>query len=481
MSKPVVTRFAPSPTGYLHIGSARTALFNWLFARHMGGTFRLRIEDTDRQRSTQEAVDAIFESLQWLDLQWDGDVVYQFSRAHRHAAVAQELLAAGHAYHCYCSPEELAAMREEAMQAKRPPRYDGRWRDPTPGMVAPSGVKPVIRLKAPREGTTVLNDRVQGTVTLNNQELDDMVLLRADGTPTYMLSVVVDDHDMDVTHVIRGDDHLTNTFRQMQIYHAMGWETPEFAHIPLIHGQDGSKLSKRHGAVGTDAYRELGFLPEAFCNYLLRLGWAHGDDEIISRAQAIEWFTLEGIGRGPSRLDMAKATHVNAHYVRHADVASLVARIQPQLEARLGQSLTGHHIATLTRGMPGLQERARTLIELAENAFFYVAARPLVLSEDARSVFGKTPRAAIEALLPHLASAEAWNEDTLEAVIRRHVETFRNPGSEGEASLKLGQLAQPLRVALTGTTASPSLFEVMTLLGRDECLGRIEDALASVP
>ena len=331
----VVTRFAPSPTGFLHIGGARTALFNWLFARHHGGTFLLRIEDTDRARSTEAAVEAILDGLKWLELDWDGDAVSQFQRRDRHAEVAHQMMAAGHAYRCYASPEELEAMRAEQKAAGQPMRYDGRWRDRDPAE-APAGISPVIRLKAPQEGETVLADHVQGEVRVQNAQLDDMVLLRADGTPTYMLSVVVDDHDMNVTHVIRGDDHLTNTFRQIQIYRAMGWDLPQFAHIPLIHGADGAKLSKRHGALGVDAYRDMGYLPEAVRNYLLRLGWGHGDDEIISTEQAIEWFDLGGIGRSPSRFDFAKLDNLNAHYMRLADDARLVSLIVPLIEAKSG-------------------------------------------------------------------------------------------------------------------------------------------------
>ena len=365
----VVTRFAPSPTGFLHIGGARTALFNWLFARHHGGTFLLRIEDTDRARSTEAAVEAILDGLKWLELDWDGDAVSQFERRGRHAEVAHQMLAAGHAYRCYASPEELEAMRAEQKATGQPMRYDGRWRDRDPAE-APAGISPVIRLKAPQEGETVLADHVQGEVRVQNAQLDDMVLLRADGTPTYMLSVVVDDHDMNVTHVIRGDDHLTNTFRQIQIYRAMGWDLPQFAHIPLIHGADGAKLSKRHGALGVDAYRDMGYLPEAVRNYLLRLGWGHGDDEIISTEQAIEWFDLGGIGRSPSRFDFAKLDNLNAHYMRLADDARLVSLIVPLIEAKSGGHVSSEARDLLTRAMPGLKQRAKTLVELADSAHF---------------------------------------------------------------------------------------------------------------
>src|SRR5437763_6554443 len=372
----VNTRFAPSPTGYLHIGSARTALFNWLYSRHHGGRFLLRIEDTDRQRSTEPAIAAIIDGLQWLGLDWDGDVVYQFARAERHAQVARELVVKGHAYYCYASPAELEAMRAAARAAGQPIRYDGRWRDRDPAE-APAGIKPVIRLKAPQKGETVVQDKVQGEVRVANEQLDDMVLLRSDGTPTYMHSVVVDDHDMGITQVIRGDDHLTNTFRQIQLYDAIGWEKPEFAHIPLIHGPDGSKLSKRHGALGVEAYRDMGYLPEAMRNYLLRLGWAHGDDEIIPTSAAIEWFTLEGIGRSPGRFDVKKLDSVNGHYIREMDDAALTAELVAFVERHHPeQRFTEAARARLRAAMPVLKSRGKTLIELAEKAQFLYSEGP---------------------------------------------------------------------------------------------------------
>src|SRR5437764_6112777 len=335
----VTVRFAPSPTGFLHIGGARTALFNWLFARHHVGQFRLRIEDTDRERSTQEATEAILDGLKWLGIEWDGEVVYQFSRAAHHAEIARRLLAAGNAYHCYSTPEELEAMRERARAEGRSIGYDGTWRDRDPAE-APPGLAPVIRLKAPQEGATMIRDLVQGEVTVENSELDDLILLRADGTPTYNLSVVVDDHDMGITHVIRGDDHLNNAFRQTQIYRALDWLVPEFAHVPLIHGPDGAKLSKRHGAVGVEAYREMGYLPEALRNYLMRLGWSHGDDEIISTGDAIRWFDIRDVGRAAARFDQAKLDNINAHYIREADDARLLTLVAERLEARLGRALS---------------------------------------------------------------------------------------------------------------------------------------------
>ncbi|MBK4719930.1 glutamate--tRNA ligase [Azospirillum sp. YIM DDC1] len=462
----VVTRFAPSPTGFLHIGGARTALFNWLYARHHGGTYLLRIEDTDRQRSTDAAVDAILDGLSWLGLDWDGDAVSQFARKDRHAEVAQQMLAAGRAYHCYASPEELEEMRAAQKAAGQPVRYDGRWRDRDPSE-APAGVKPVIRLKAPQEGETVLKDRVQGEVTVQNAQLDDLILLRADGTPTYLLAVVVDDHDMGVTHVIRGDDHLTNTFRQIQIYNAMGWDLPEFGHIPLIHGPDGAKLSKRHGALGVDAYRDMGYLPEAIRNYLLRLGWGHGDDEIIPTEQAVEWFNLEGIGRSPSRFDFAKLENLNAHYMRQADDAHLVGLAAPRLEAELGRALTESERDLLTRAMNGLKQRARTVVDLAQSARFYLAARPLAMDEKAAALLDEKGRGVLTDLAARFAAEADFTAAALEALVRAFAE---------ERGEKLGKIAQPLRAALTGSTVSPPIFEVAELLGRTETLARMKDA-----
>jgi glutamyl-tRNA synthetase len=461
----VVTRFAPSPTGFLHIGGARTALFNWLFARHHGGTFLLRIEDTDRARSTEAAVEAILDGLKWLELDWDGDAVSQFERRGRHAEVAHQMMEAGHAYRCYASPEELEAMRAAQKAAGQPMRYDGRWRDRDPAE-APAGISPVIRLKAPQEGETVLADHVQGEVRVQNAQLDDMVLLRADGTPTYMLSVVVDDHDMNVTHVIRGDDHLTNTFRQIQIYRAMGWDLPQFAHIPLIHGADGAKLSKRHGALGVDAYRDMGYLPEAVRNYLLRLGWGHGDDETISTEQAIEWFDLGGIGRSPSRFDFAKLDNLNAHYMRLADDARLVGLIVPLIEAKTGRPVSAESRDLLTRAMPGLKQRAKTLVDLADSAHFYVVERPLKLTDKAAELVTGEGAVVLTDLAEQLRLFDAWEAAAIEAEVRQYAE---NKG------LKLGKVAQPLRAALSGSTVSPPIFEVAELLGKTETLARIAD------
>jgi glutamyl-tRNA synthetase len=461
----VVVRFAPSPTGFLHIGGARTALFNWLFARHHKGIFRLRIEDTDRQRSTQAAIDAIIDGIKWLGLDWDGEIVFQFARASRHADVARQLLAEGKAYHCYATPDELQAMREEQRAKGLPMRYDGRWRDRDPSE-APPVVKPVIRLKAPQTGETLVHDRIQGDVRVANEQLDDMVLLRGDGTPTYMLSVVIDDHDMDITHVIRGDDHLTNTFRQIQLYSAMGWSVPEFAHVALIHGPDGSKLSKRHGAIGLEAYRDMGYLPEAMRNYLLRLGWSHGDDEIIDTAQAIAWFDLEGIGRSPSRFDFAKLDNLNGHYLRSAGNDRLVELVLPKIEAAFGHSVDAAGRLRLARGMDGLKLRAKTLVELADSAMIYVRSRPLQPDAKAAAALTAEARRILSANAAVLREVEDWRASVLEQADRQFAET---------KGLKLGQVAQPKRAALTGTTTSPPIYEVMEILGRDETLARLND------
>jgi len=460
----VVTRFAPSPTGYLHIGGARTALFNWLFVRHHGGTCRLRIEDTDRKRSTPDAIRAIIDGLEWFGLDWDGPVVYQSERADAHAASAKRLLDEGKAYRCYCSPEELAEMRENARAAGSARLYDGRWRERDPSE-APEGIDPVVRIKMPLEGETVIEDAVQGQVRIANDQLDDFVLLRADGTPTYMLSVVVDDHDMGITHVIRGDDHLTNAFRQWNLYRALGWETPVFAHIPLIHGPDGKKLSKRHGALSVEAYRDMGYLPEALRNYLLRLGWAHGDDEIIPTERAIAWFDLEGVGRSPSRMDFAKLDSLNGVYLRDTDAPALTALITPRLEEAAGSALDPGMARRVTAGMDGLKERAKTLNELADAALFYVQrpVYPLAIAKAAKALQGDAP-ALIAGCLDALERQEPWDAAHLEAAMREHAENL---------NVGFGKIAQPIRSGLTGSNASPSLFEVMEILGRDECLARL--------
>ena len=465
----VVVRFAPSPTGFLHIGGARTALFNWLFARHHGGKFLLRIEDTDRARSTPEAVAAIVEGLDWLGLSWDGEIVYQSARAARHAEVARQLLAAGRAYRCYCTPTELDAMRERARAEKRSVRYDGTWRDRDPSE-APSGVPPVIRLKAPQQGSTTICDQVQGEVTVANTELDDLIILRADGTPTYNFSVVVDDHDMGITHVIRGDDHLNNAFRQQQIYDALGWGLPGFAHLPLIHGPDGAKLSKRHGALGVEAYRDLGYLPEALRNYLLRLGWSHGDNEIIATEQAIEWFEIDAVGRAPARFDFAKLDNLNGHYIRASGADRLVTLVAERLEKTLGHPLSETERDRLQKAMPELKLRPKTLVELTANARFLVAPRPIQPDEKAAKLLTSEARQLLAQLPRRLERAE-WLPEALESEIRSFA---------AQKGTKLGSVAQPLRAALTGSVASPGIFEVMQVLGRDETLGRIADAAAAV-
>jgi glutamyl-tRNA synthetase, bacterial family len=464
----VITRFAPSPTGFLHIGGARTALFNWLFARHHGGRFLLRIEDTDRARSTDAAIAAIFDGLHWLGLQWDDEPWFQSRRADRHAEVAAALLARGIAYRCYASPEELAEMRDSARAAGRPVRYDGRWRDRDPAD-APEGVAPVIRLKSPQVGTTRIDDLVQGTVSVDNAQLDDMVLLRADGTPTYMLAVVVDDHDMRISHVIRGDDHLTNAFRQHQIYEAMGWEPPLFAHIPLIHGSDGAKLSKRHGALGVDAYREMGLMPDAVCNYLLRLGWSHGDDEIIDREQAIAWFDLDAVGRSAARFDLAKLTSLNAHYIRVANDQDLVAAVLRRLKEKLDGKLSQQADVRIRKGLSGLKERAKTIVELADNAMFYAVDSPLAMNDDASRLLAGAALERLSALRSELADHGNWESAALEQTVR----TFAG----NHPPLKLKDVAQPLRAALTGATVSPPIFEVMEVLGPDETLKRLNAVL----
>lgn len=465
----VVTRFAPSPTGYLHIGGARTALYNWLYAKRMGGKFLLRIEDTDRARSTDSAIEAILDGLRWLDLDWDGEEVYQFSRAARHADVAHELLARDHAYRCYLTQDELAAMRASAEAEKRPFRIRSPWRD-TPEADQPKDKPFVVRLKAPTEGEVTISDLVQGDVTVANAELDDMILLRSDGTPTYMLSVVVDDHDMGVTHVIRGDDHLNNAFRQLGVIRGMDWPEPVYAHVPLIHGADGAKLSKRHGALGVDAYRdEMGYLPEAINNYLLKLGWGHGDDEIISREQAIEWFDVADVGRGAARFDFKKLENLNGHYIREADDARLAHLSQHRLEAALGRSLTEADMMLLATAMPVVKVRAKNMIELAEGAQFLFDQRPISLDEKAASLLDEDALALLAKAHDALKSQPVWELVPLEEGVKA-VAT--------EAGLGLGKIAQPLRAALTGRGTSPGIFDVLVLLGREESLARIEDCLA---
>ncbi|HUD27532.1 MAG TPA: glutamate--tRNA ligase [Novosphingobium sp.] len=465
-TKAVVTRFAPSPTGYLHIGGARTALFNWLFARHHGGKYLLRIEDTDRARSTEPAIDAIFDGLTWLGLEGDEEPVFQFARSDRHAEVAARMLEGGTAYRCYLTAEELAERRQKAQDERRPFRIDSEWRDADPS-TWPADKSWVVRVKAPRDGETTIDDLVQGTVTVQNAEIDDFVILRSDGTPTYMLAVVVDDNDMGVTHVLRGDDHLNNAFRQLVIIHAMGWDVPVYGHVPLIHGSDGAKLSKRHGALGVDAYRdELGILPEAVFNYLLRLGWGHGDEEIISREQAVEWFDMVDVGKSPSRFDLAKLHNLNGHYLREADDVRLAALVAPRLEGAADADLD-----LLARAMPVLKVRAKDLNELAEGSAFLFAKRPLVMSEKALGLLTDEARGRLAAIHERLSGQTDWTLEGLEGSLKAMAETL---------GLGLGKLAQPLRAALTGQTTSPGIFDVLVLLGREESLARI-GAQADVP
>ena len=456
----VVTRFAPSPTGFLHIGGARTALFNWLFARHHGGKYLLRIEDTDRARSTQPAIDAILDGLDWLGVKGDGEPYFQSQFEARHSEVAHELIARGAAYRCYLTPEELTARREKAQAERRPFRIDSEWRDRGDH---PENLPFVVRIKAPREGETVIEDMVQGRVAVANAELDDFVLLRSDGTPTYMLAVVVDDHDMGVTHIIRGDDHLNNAFRQLAIIRAMGWPEPTYAHVPLIHGQDGAKLSKRHGAVGVDSYRdELGILPEALVNYLLRLGWGHGDDEIIGREQAVEWFDLDHVGKSPSRFDLKKLENLNGHYIREADDKRLALLVAPRL------GIDADQLPLLVRAMPELKARAHDLNQLAEGARFLFATRPLHVDDAAAALLGDGAAPLLARARDELAGVSQWDHDPIDAAVRKVAE---------EAGVKLGKLAQPLRAALTGRTTSPGIFDVLVLLGKSESLARIADQI----
>jgi glutamyl-tRNA synthetase len=466
----IVTRFAPSPTGFLHIGGARTALFNWLYARGRGGKMLLRIEDTDRARSTQTAIDAILDGLTWLGIQWDDETIFQFARAGRHREVAEQLLAAGHAYRCYASPEELVQMREAARREGRSKLYDGRWRDRDPAE-APPGVKPAIRLKAPLTGETVIEDRVQGRVVWQNENLDDLVLLRSDGTPTYMLAVVVDDHDMGVTHIIRGDDHLTNAARQKQIYDALGWPVPVMAHIPLIHGPDGSKLSKRHGALGVDAYRAMGYLPAALRNYLVRLGWSHGDHEIFSTEEMIAAFDLPQIGRSPARFDFAKLESLNGHYIRQskdAELLTVIDQLLPHLAdgATLAAKMTPRLRQQLLTAMPNLKERAKTLLDIIDGAGFLLADRPILLDDKAKALLSLEGKALLHGIAIELESVEPWTAEGTEQAVRTFAE---------RRGAKLGAVAQPLRAALTGRATSPGIFEVLAVLGKAESLARIAD------
>lgn len=462
----IITRFAPSPTGYLHIGSARTALFNWLYSRHTGGKFLLRIEDTDKERSTKPAVDAILNGMEWLGLNWDETEIYQSTRIKRHQEVVQELLDKGAAYYCYSSKEELEAMRAAAVATKKPYRYDGTWRG-RPASDAPKDIKPVVRLKAPLDGETTIDDMVQGRVTVKNTEQDDMVLLRSDGTPTYMLAVVVDDHDMGITDIIRGDDHLTNALRQKLIFEAMGWPTPKFAHIPLIHGADGAKLSKRHGALGVEAYRDLGYLPEAMRNYLLRLGWSHGDDEIISTGQAIEWFNIGNIGKSPARFDFNKLNNLNGYYIREAEDGRLLEIITPIIEDKLGKKLLEPAKTRILKGMPGLKQRAKLMTELADSAIFYALDHIETFTDKALESLNVEGKGIISLVVLELEKIGNWQHNNIEMVMREISE---------KENIKLGNIMAPLRAAITGSHNSPSMFEAMEILGKDETLRRLKAA-----
>jgi glutamyl-tRNA synthetase len=468
-SDTVITRFAPSPTGFLHIGGARTALFNWLFARHHGGKFLLRIEDTDRARSTPEATEAIFAGLKWLGLDWDGEAISQFSRIARHAEVGVEMLARGTAYKCFATKDEIDTFRERAKAAGQPPLFISPWRDADPA-AHPDGAEFTVRLKAPREGKVVVEDKVQGTVTWDASTLDDLILLRSDGVSTYMMAVVVDDHDMAVTHVIRGDDHLTNAARQTLIYRAMNWPVPIFAHLPLIHGPDGAKFSKRHGALGVEAYRDMGYLPAAMRNYLARLGWSHGDDEFFTTEQMVDWFDLDHIGKSAARFDFTKLENLNGQHIRAAPDIELVAAIDDLIAAQHKPPLGANRRAMLTQAMPGLKDRAKTLIELIDNSHYLLSNRPIIPDEKAAKHLAENAPQVLARLTVRLHHVNPWTAGSVEETVRAFAE------DEGQ---KLGRIAQPLRVALTGRTVSPGVFDVMETLGRDETLARLGDIIAS--
>jgi len=464
-----IVRFAPSPTGFLHIGGARTALFNWLYAKHYDGKFLLRIEDTDRERSTPQSVQTILEGLRWLGLDWDDEPVSQFARFERHADVARQMVANGTAYYCFATPKELEEMRAEQKIKGLPQRYDGRWRD-RPASEGPKDVKPVIRLKAPLTGETTVHDLVMGSITVQNAQLDDMILLRGDGTPTYMHAVVVDDHDMHITHVMRGDDHMTNTFRQMQIYKAMGWTLPAFAHLPMILGPDGAKLSKRHGAPAVSDYRDRGYLPEAIRNYLLRLCWSHGDDEIISTEQAMEWFDFNGIGKSPARFDFVKLGNVNAHYIKQTDTKKLAELAEPFLAKTLGHSLSPKQRDQLSAAMPDLKPRAQTIVELADMAVFYFQDDPFTMDDKTKKLLTPEARHHLAAIAARIKTLPEFSSEAVENLCRLYA---------NDNGLKLGAVAQPLRAALAGSTVSPPIFGVAALLGKEESLRRINRIIGS--
>lgn len=464
----VVTRFPPSPTGLMHVGNARTALFNWLYARHNKGKFVVRIEDTDRKRHSQEAVAAIMDALEWLGLDFDGEVTSQFSRLDRHTEVANEMIANGQAYYCYCSPEELSEMREAARAEGKKTFYDRRWRD-ADASSAPEGIKPVVRIKAPIEGVTIINDKVQGEVTVSNDQLDDFIILRSDGTPTYMLSVVVDDHDMGITHILRGDDHLNNTFRQKIIFDAMGWEVPIFAHLPLLHGSDGAKFSKRHGAQSVQEFRDMGYLPEALANYLLRLGWSHGDEEIISRDKAVEWFDLDHIGKAAAKFDFAKLESLNAHYINEANVDELIAQAMPFFKQRHGVEPEGQGLERIKMGIEELKSRSKTLLQFVDSAAFYAKSLPLTFDEKAQ----KNIDGASDVLKEILSTFEAQDGEFDSDFVQNTCKEVAGNLRDG----KLGKVAMPLRAVLTGTTVSPSIFHAAAILGKEESCARLQAAL----
>ena len=465
MSTPVVTRFAPSPTGFLHIGGARTALFNWLYARGRGGKFLLRIEDTDRARSTPEATEAILTGLTWLGLDWDGEPVSQFDRADRHAEVAHEMLASGHAYKCFSTQDEIEAFRESARAEGRSTLYRSPWRDASPDTHPDAPF--AIRVKAPLDGETLIDDQVQGQVRIRNDQLDDMIVLRSDGTPTYMLAVVVDDHDMGVTHVIRGDDHLNNAARQMLVYRAMGWDVPVWAHIPLIHGPDGKKLSKRHGALGVEEYQRMGYPAAAMRNYLARLGWSHGNDEFFTDAQAQEWFDLSGIGKSPARLDFKKLDHLTAQHSSVADDAALLHELEAYLAATEAPALSAAQRNGLLRAMPVVKDKAKGFAQILEKAHFILTTRPIEPDEKAAAALDNVSRSILKELTPRLQTA-TWEREFLEGIVTEVAQAH---------GLGLGKVAQPLRAALAGRTSSPSVFDMMMILDRDETLGRLNDAI----
>lgn len=465
MSKPIITRFAPSPTGFLHIGGARTALFNWVFAKHMGGKMLLRIEDTDLQRSTPEAVEAILTGLKWLGIDWSGEAVSQHQRQERHIEIANELVAQGKAYYCYTSRDEITKAREEALLQGLSTRYNSPWRENKSSHKLPN-VDPVVRMKAPLTGETIINDLVQGKISFPNKDLDDFIILRADGTPTYMHAVVVDDHDMQVTHIIRGDDHLTNAARQAIIYDAMGWDMPVIAHIPLIHGADGAKLSKRHGALGVNDYKDMGYLPTAMINYLMRLGWSHGNDEIMSREQIIEWFEIHDVNKSAAKMDFQKLNAINGYYIKNSTDNDLLSLVIDRLSDET--IITATQKEQLKRAMPILKDRSKTIVELSNEAAFIFKQRPISLDEKSVTLLNAENKVLLKALLPLLIACTDWTKDHLTLLVQKFSENNQ---------LKLAEIAQPLRAAITGQTKAPGIFQLLTILPKDEVIARLKDQL----